>query len=168
MDKNLVMKLKTHPTRRTILSTLMILGIIVSAGIGQIQAQSSIQLFPQLVLAQNDLKPPPQGTRLNGPTADKVKAMAKKDHVFEINHLARKPVTLQERKTERVLLSSEVTLELELVNANQVSVRIVDAKTRKILKSQPINIRTPQNILIGSDGEPRVVIILTVGDKRPR
>jgi hypothetical protein len=155
-------------SRRGFFTVMAALMAAVFAGFPTAEAQDSLQFFPQLVVAQDDVSPPTGGRRLHGPNADKIKGITRKNHVFEINALARKPVSVQMRKTTRVILSSDIILELEMLTEASVSVKIFDAKTRRVLKGQTISTNIPTNIIVGPNGEPQVVIVLTKGDKRPR
>lgn len=160
-------KIKQHTRRKWLGMGLM--GLVFSfCAIQTTSAQDKLQFFPQLVVAQDDAQPPTGGRRLHGPTADKIKRLTRKDHAFEINALARKPVTVSLRKVERVTLSSDVIMELELISSRALSVKIYDAKTRKVLKSQSLTTNIDQQVIIGPDSSEQVVIILNKGDKRPR
>jgi len=88
--------------------------------------------------------------------------------VFEISPKDRKPVTINKDKKQYVRLGKEVRVEIENISDSQLSVTVIDVKTRKVLKKQKIQTSIKTNIIVGANSEPRVVIILTKGTKRPR
>lgn len=128
----------------------------------------NVTLFPQLIYAQNSSKAPKLGEPFTGTLSSKVKQVTGKKYVFEISPKDRKPVTIKEDKKQYVQLGKEVRVEIENVSDSQLSVTVIDVKTRKVLKKQKIQTNIKTNIIVGAKSEPRVVIILTKGTKRPR
>ncbi len=128
----------------------------------------NVTLFPQLIYAQNSQKPPKLGDPFKGSLSSKIKRVTGKKYVFEISPKDRKPVTINKDKKQYVRLGKEVRVEIENISDSQLSVTVIDVKTRKVLKKQKIQTSIKTNIIVGANSEPRVVIILTKGTKRPR
>lgn len=130
--------------------------------------EGSVQLFPQLLFAQDSPNAPKLGKPIRGSLATKVKRIASKKYVFEINPVAQKPITIAPSQTARVNFNKEVRMEIENVNGRQLHVTIIDGNTLKVLKKQTVQSSIKTNLILGSKAEPRLVIALTKGSQRPR
>lgn len=128
---------------------------------------SQLELFPQLLYAQDSSKSPANGTALKGALAEQLKKLTKKKYIFEIEAKKRKPLSIPSGKQMQVRLSKDLVMDIKNVDAAHFQVTIINKKTRKVLKKQKCQTNDKINIILGAKSETRMVIVLTKGSKRP-